>query len=166
MSFIAALSGIWSKIILVFSSIWGWIVIALTAILNHYLPIKFQFILLMVVIFVDMISGILASIKSNKSITSDRLRGTLLKVLIYMVLLMLTFSAEQQFDFNFTTLILFAIAYIVELYSVAANLLIIKPDMPFLRLITGTLIGEISQKMGLEKDEVKEILNEKQNGNE
>ena len=41
-----------------------------------------------------------------------------------------------------------------ELWSVSANMLIIKPDMPFLKIFRLQLKGEIEKKIGLSTDTI------------
>jgi len=40
-----------------------------------------------------------------------------------------------------------------------ANMLIVKPDFPFISLLRKSLAGEIANKLNLGKDEVEDILN-------
>ena len=46
-----------------------------------------------------------------------------------------------------------------ELWSAMANMLIVKPDFPFISLLRKSLAGEIANKLNLGKDEVEDILN-------
>ena len=61
-------------------------------------------------------------------------------------------------DWDIATKELFALAGAVELLSIIANALILKPDMKFLRIFEVLVKGEISKKSGIDKDKVNDIL--------
>lgn len=169
LSIILTVGGIWSKLIAIFSTCWGWVVGLFTFILAFLLPVKDMFILLFIIIAADMLFGIWASIIQKKSITSSKLRGTIIKTMIYLVVLSLSFAIENQLGWSLICKVLFSIASSIELYSVIANLLIIHPNTPFLKIFTILLSGEIAAKIGITKKEVEELINKKieneKNGN-
>ena len=159
LSLILTVGGIWSKLITVFSTFWGWVVTLFTFILTFLLPVKDMFVLLFIIIAFDMLFGIWASILKKKSITSSKLRGTIIKTMIYLVVLSLAFAIENQLGWSLICKVLFSIASSIELYSVIANLLIIKPDMVFLKLFSKLVKGEIANKAKVKEEEVDKILN-------
>lgn len=156
------IEGIATKLISLVSFVWGWVLVGTGTILNFFLPIKDMFHVLFLVLIVDMVAGLLASKKNNQAFTSDKMRSSFYKLLVYLVVLCLVYIVETRFNFDITLKILFGIAYAIEIISVVANLLILKPDMPFLRLLSGALIGEIANKTNMDKKEVEDILENKQ----
>lgn len=158
LSIILTVGGILSKIVALLSTFWGWLIALFTFILTFLLPIKDMFVLLFIIIAADMIFGIWASIIQKKSITSTKLRGTIIKIMIYLVVLSLAFAIETQLGWDLICKVLFSIASSIELYSVIANLLIIKPDMVFLKLFSKLVKGEIANKAKLNEEEVDKFL--------
>lgn len=158
LSIILTVGGIWSKLIALFSTFWGWIVGLFTFIVAFLLPVKDMFILLFIIIAVDMLFGIWASIIQKKSITSSKLRGTIIKTMIYLVVLSLSFAIENQLGWGLICKVLFSIASSIELYSVIANLLIIHPNMVFLKLFSKLVKGEIASKAKVKEEEVDKFL--------
>lgn len=154
--------GMVSKLISLISFVWGWLIMGAGTILNFFLPAKDMFHVLFLVLITDMVVGLLASRKSKQAFTSDKMRSSFYKLLVYLVVLCLVYTVETTYDFNLTLKVLFGIAYAIEIVSVVANLLILKPDMPFLRLLSGALIGEIASKTNMDKKVVEEILENKQ----
>ena len=153
--------GMTSKIVSLISVAWGWVIVVVATVFNLFLPIRDMFYVLFLLLAVDTIVGLLASKKNKKAFTSDKARGCFYKLFVYLVVLCLVFIAETVLVFDLTVKLLFGVGYAIELVSIAANLLILHPNMPFLRLISGALIGEIASKMNMGKDEVEDILNKK-----
>lgn len=151
-------SGIWAKFIAILSSCWGWIAGICLSLLNFLIPLQYMFLLLGIIILFDFLAALVGAYKRNIHITSEKGRGTLIKALIYMLLISLTFSCEIIIGVSIAHKVLFAIACLIELYSLTANLLIIKPDMPFLKLFAGLVKGEISKKTEIKKEKIEEIL--------
>lgn len=155
---ILTMTGIWSKITALLSTFWGWLSVLVSGLLTFLLPLKFMFVLLFVILLFDFIFGLWAAIKDKKQITSDKMRGTLIKSMVYLVVISLTYAAEALLGIMILHKVLFALAALVELYSITANLLIIKPDMPFLSLFKGLVSGEISNKLGITQDLIQKTL--------
>ena len=157
-SVIMTLAGIWSKLVAVGNSLYGWFLSFFSFILAYLLPIREMFIILGGIILVDMFVGIWCAIKSKKAITSSKARGTLIKAAIYLVVLSFSFAIEQQLGWSIVCKVLFSIAAAIELYSVIANTLILYPNMPFLKLFKTMVEGEISKKTGVDKAKVEDYL--------
>ena len=152
-------AGVWTKAGAILSSIWGWISSGIIALLGYFVGLKPLITVLLIIIAADFIIGILAAIKRNEKITSEKLRKTIIKTLIYMIILSLAYAIEIGIGFgNIVCKVLFGLAAVIELYSVTANALIIAPNMPFLKLFTHLVSGEISKKLELDRDKVDEVL--------
>lgn len=153
--------GMISKIISLVSVAWGWALMGMATVLNFFMPAKEMFHVLFLLLIIDTIVGLMASRKNKQAFTSDKMRSSFYKLLVYLIVLCLVFIVETVLVFDLTVKLLFGVAYAIELVSIAANLLILRPNMPFLRLISGALIGEIASKMNMGKDEVEDILDNK-----
>lgn len=75
------------------------------------------------------------------------MRGTLIKSMIYLIVLCLAFAIETVIGWGFLYKVLFGIASLIELYSVTANLLIIEPNMPFLKIFRKLIKDELGKKI-------------------
>lgn len=163
---VLTIQGIASKLTSLISFVWGWALMGAGTILNFFLPAREMFHVLFLFLMVDMTTGLLASRKNKQAFTSDKMRSSFYKLLVYLVVLCLVFIAEKVIDFSITLKVLFGIAYAIELVSVVANMLILRPNMPILRLLSGALIGEIASKTNMDKDDVEEILKSEQHKRE
>lgn len=158
LSVILTLSGLWAKVTTVFTSCWGWLLGVIGFVLGYLLPVKELFIVLGIIVLIDFVLGFSAAIKTKQPISSSKMRGSLIKVVLYGLVLSVSYAIEKQFDWDIATKVLFALAGAVELLSIIANALILKPDMKFLRIFEVLVKGEISKKSGIDKDKVNDIL--------
>lgn len=158
LSVILTLSGLWAKVTTVLTNIWGWLLGIIGFILTYMVSIKELVIVLGVIIGIDFVLGLWAAIKSKVAISSSKMRGTLIKALIYALVLAVAHVIEKQFDFALPSKLLFGLASAVELLSIIANALIIKPDMKFLLIFEVLVKGEITKKVGVPKDKINDIL--------
>ena len=159
LNLLTILASISSKLIAILGTLYGWAAGIIVGLLAYFAGLKILFIILAAILFADLIFGIWSAKVQNKHITSSKLRGTLIKAMVYGVIICLTFAIELAIGIAIAYKLLFALASLVELYSVTANLLIIKPDMPFLKFFVGLVSGEIAQKLGITKAEVENTLN-------
>ena len=154
------LLGVMTKFWLIFSSFFGWVFGVLSVLMAFLLPLKASFIILSVIIGLDFIFGIWASYVIKKPITSSKAKATFVKALFYAVVLSVMFVIENYFGIAIIYKVLFGIACLIELYSVIANMLIIKPDMKLLKLLKVLIIDEIANKLKKSNKDINDILNE------
>ena len=83
LSVILTLSGLWAKVTAVLTNIWGWLLGIMGFILTYMVSIKELVIVLGVIIGIDFVLGLWAAIKSKVAISSSKMRGTLIKALVY-----------------------------------------------------------------------------------
>jgi len=155
------LLGMISKIGTIFSTLYSSILALFGIVITFLLPLKMVFIILAVLIFLDFVFGIIASLKLKIPLTSHKFRSTIIKSFIYLVVLSSSFAIETVLGLAIAYKVLFGIASLIELYSVVANLLIIKPDMPFLRLFKILIIDEIANKISKSNTEITNLLDNK-----
>lgn len=142
------------------SSAYGWFLMLLTACITFIQPEIVSFHVVGGSIAADLIWGIAAAIKMKKFILSKALRETVKKVGIYSFALVGALAIEKitHGDGSFIAVRTIAVfAAVCEFWSMSASMLIIKPDMPFLKLFRGQLKGEIASKVSKNVD-INEIL--------
>ena len=111
---------------------------------------------------VSMIANI-SAVLSNTGVASTAVitsvGGQLMALILFIIF---TFLIEQQIvaESYISSKIIFAIMSGVELWSIAANALIIVPNFPFLRLFKKYLSSEIGKKLSLTQQEVEDLLEE------
>lgn len=111
---------------------------------------------------VDMIFGLLVTIKLKgwKHILSARLRDSLVKAFFYILIIIGLFLIEKNLidGYALTAKLAFALICGTELWSILANMLIILPNIPVLRMLKSLLEQEIAKKTGQSIEEVKKDL--------
>ena len=73
---------------------YNWFVTFLLSIVAFFQPVYIMFLLLFLAVGLDAVSGIFASIKQKRKITSFRLRDTVIKLFLYVGLVALVFGIE------------------------------------------------------------------------
>lgn len=149
------------KLLMILSSIYGWITGILLIILNAIVDHKIAITFVVVVVTLDLFWGIAAARKMHRFATSELMRDTLGKLAVYgTAILTFCFIDKMLGDsVTLTTAVICSIITLVELWSSMGNALIVFPNIPFLRLIRGALVGEIANKLHVSEDEVKEAFN-------
>lgn len=89
-----------------------------------FMPIKATLITVMVLTVVDLISGIMASRKEGKKITSSGLKRTIIKTTVYELVIMLGFLTEQYMTGDAVPVVKILAGFIglTELKSVMENI--------------------------------------------
>ena len=101
-----------------------------------FAPVKATLITVMVLTVADLISGIMASRKEGKKITSSGLKRTIIKTTVYELVVMLGFLTEQFMTGDSVPVVKVLAGFIgiTELKSVMENLERIS-GMPMVRLL-------------------------------
>lgn len=129
---------------------YGWFLALMTAAITFIQPEMWSFYVVGGAIAADLIWGIAASLKLKKFLLSKALRETIKKIGIYSFALVGAMAIEKitHSEGSFIAVKTIALfAAVCEFWSMSASMLIIKPDMPFLRLFRGQLKGEIASKV-------------------
>lgn len=151
-----------------FNSMLGWIVALFTVVITFIAPEKTSFIVVGFAILADLFWGVAAAIKLKKFFLSTALRDTVKKIGIYSFALLGAFAIESiaHADGTFLAVRTIAIfAAVCEFWSMSASMLIIYPNMPFLRIFRTQLKGEIAAKLSKNID-VDDIFNDDTNDTE
>lgn len=101
-----------------------------------FMPIKATLITVMVLTVADLISGIMASRKEGKKITSSGLKRTIIKTTVYELVVMLGFLTEQYMTGDAVPVVRILAGFIglTELKSVMENIERIS-GMPLVKML-------------------------------
>lgn len=149
-SVLLSLARIADKLEMALHSAWGWILVAITSVATFLQPEAWSFYVVAGAVAADLFWGILAAMKLKKFILSKALRETVKKVGIYAYVMIGVFAIEKitHTEGSFIALRTIAIfAAVCELWSMSGSMLIVKPNMPFLKLFRWQLKGEIASKV-------------------
>lgn len=116
---------------------------------------------LIAIVIIDAVMGVLVAVKKGEYALSELLRNTGVKLMLYTLWFMAVHIFEKvTFDNTGMVSVMtsFVVASIVELISIAANGLILKPDFPFFRIMLKPLKGEIAKKLGITPEDVEDAL--------
>lgn len=111
-----------------------------TVLLLMFLPIKASLITALVLIILDFIFGVWASIKRGEKVTSTGFKRTVIKVMVYELCIMLAYLVEHYLTQGFlpATNIASSFVGLTELKSILENLEDIA-NMPILQLLMNKL---------------------------
>lgn len=132
------------------NSVYGWFLALMTAAFTFIQPEAWSFYVVGGAIIADLAWGIAAAIKLKKFLLSKALRETIKKIGIYSFALVGALAIEKitHAEGSFIAVKTIAVfASVCEFWSMSASMLIIKPNMPFLKLFRGQLKGEIASKV-------------------
>ena len=148
-------------------SAYGWFLMLMTAAITFIQPEMWSFIVVGGAIVADLVWGIAAAIKLKKFLLSKAMRETIKKIGIYSFAMVGALAIEKitHTEGSFIAVKTIAIfAAVCEFWSMSASMLIIKPNMPFLKLFRGQLKGEIASKVSKNVN-IDEILKEDETEN-
>lgn len=128
------------------------------ATLAYFSPLYEMFVVLMLFVSVDLITGIVASNRRGVPRSSRRLRKSAVKLVNYILAVVLAYAAERAFKVEWFVAHRAVGAFVcaVEFLSILENMAVITAHPVFLKLI-GWFRGKASDKSNL----INEILNEK-----
>lgn len=152
----------YSKLGEIFSNgegIGGWVVLTILSFITGY---EMMLCLLLLVTIMDAIWGVAVSVKQGQFVLSDLLRRTIVKLLSYLSIFLVLMCVEKILSINgiATAVVVSGIA-LTELWSTCGNILIIYPNLAFLRLMRPVLKGEIARKLNISEEQVEKALNVK-----
>lgn len=143
----------------ILQTVQGW-VIALGLFLAEYFFADHEIVVkaVLIAILLDAVWGISASVKQGKFALSELMRQTVVKIAIYGSALAALIQVDKVASTTLCTTVVSIPILVCEIWSMAGSMLIVKPDMPFLRLFRKVLKGEIANKLGVAPEEVEDIL--------
>lgn len=110
----------------------------------------------------DLLWGSASSIKRKTFVLSIGLTKTCIKVAVYLSILMVAVLAEKAVADNWHLIfrITASVLIVAEGVSICGHILIIKPDMPVIRLLWKILSSEIAKKLNIEVSGLDEYVKE------
>lgn len=158
-----------AAIVTLFSTVWGKILIIISFMCTYFLPVRDLVHIAFIFVLIDMLLGVGVTIKRKgfAHILSSRLRDSLIKGFVYVIFIGGLFAVEKNVvdGYYITAKAAFAIVSGVELWSIAANILILSPNLIFLRIFKRYLTQEMAKKLEMAEDEIEEFLKDKNNKN-
>lgn len=158
----AVLTNIGASLTSILATLYGKLIVLLVFVGAYFASIAGMVHIMIALVLVDAFFGIAVTVKKKGVgyIVSSKLRSTLYKMFFYLIFLVFTFLVEFQITGVdcVTPKLIFALIAGVELWSIAANALILTPNFPFLRIFKKYLASEISKKLSISPEEVKELL--------
>lgn len=154
------ITGFVAKIGTLFSSVWAWVGAVLISLIAFFAPLSAPLIILAALVMTDLFCGVYIN---RHKIMSSKLRLTVVKMLVYLLLISSVFAIEFVIGIAILWKIVFGIIAFTELWSVLGNLLVIFPNMVILKTFKKILKSEIEKKVGETgaKIDVDEMLKEK-----
>lgn len=152
----------------ILGTIWGWVLALLLFLADYIAGQEFTIKLVVIITLMDAIWGIAVSVSRGKFTLSELMRLTIQKLVVYGCVLIAFIGLDKYMDSTITTSAIGAAIVLIELWSSCASMLILFPHILFLRLLKKALKGEIARKLGVDPEEVDNVLtdnlNTKENG--
>jgi len=151
-----------NKIQMILSTESGWLSLMGMMIANYFAGYRLSVSLVVLLVFLDLVWGIASSIKQGSFAKSELARDSISKISVYgcSIISFIAIDKLVGIGSGITTTIICAVIMLVELWSMIASMLIVFPNMPFLRVIRPVLLGEIANKLRMSEDDVKKYLEE------
>ena len=152
------------------STFGGFVCAVFIAMFEFLAGYKVAILVVFVAVFLDMIWGIAAARAQKKYARSELMRDTITKVGGYGAAILMTAMLENLLigshtigidDGANTRWAVDVVAFVIsctEFWSMSGNILIVRPNSVFFRIIRMSLVGEIARKLGMQEDEVKKVF--------
>lgn len=138
-----------------FESLFGYLLFCAAMVAGLLTGEKTAFTIVGLAIFFDFVLGVITSIKNGKFAKSQLVQDTFVKVIVYGVPLLLIGLSEKMFhEWGLGLYVACSLAIACELWSISAHLLILAPNLPFLKLLRFQLKDEIESKTGKNIEEL------------
>lgn len=149
-----------NKLCEVLSTVWGWILALCLIIANVVAGYETMVGFTVAAVVMDAIWGISASIKQKRFAKSELARDSFSKLAVYGSVILLFIFIDKLIGVTngLTTSVICIGIILVELWSMAASMLICFPNMPFLQLLKKALVGEIASKLNVKTEDVENAL--------
>ena len=146
----------------VFTTLYGWILLGLTSVVSLIESERLAFGIVFLTVVLDLFWGVIVAIKQKRFVLSEAARETVKKALIYASTLFVVLLIEKTIheDYFIGFRVVCSVAAACELISISANMLIVKPDMPFVKIFAMQLKGEMRKKMNINTGKIFDENNE------
>ena len=148
-----------SKLLSILQTIWGWVMASFLFLIDYFSGHRFVVFLVVAVTIIDAVWGIAVSFRLGKFTLSELARLTIAKFAVYGCAMFVFVGLDKIADTVLSAAVVGSLIILVEFWSSSASMLIMFPNMPFLRLMKKALTGEIAAKLHVDPHEVESILN-------
>ena len=140
----------------IFSTFFGWLLAIFIAVGNFFAGHIGIINIVLFAVIIDAFWGIFVSVKQGKFVLSELARLSISKLLVYGCVLALFIAIDKMLGGSLvvSSTIVATLIVLVEAWSTLASMIIVYPDMAFLRLLRKVLKGEIASKLGIEESQV------------
>lgn len=152
------------KVLKPLDTIGGWICTFVTFFLSFLGEGVNLLIAMLILVMMDAIFGTWVSIAQGKGFESRRLRETTVKFLVYFGLQIAAVILDKVALFDLLCMrAITALIVVCETWSVLANITILHPNFILGKLLKKYLSSEMANKLGMDKEEVEQIMDEEHN---
>lgn len=134
----------------------GW----LAAVLTFFAPLKDVYVLLLIIVGFDFITGVMASVKNKIPRSSSRFKNSVIKMFCYFGAVFIFWQFEERLDLEYihgSYKLLAGFIALVETISILENMAVITGNRIFLKIVR-LIRGKAAEKGG---SLIEDILNEK-----
>lgn len=157
-------TSILEKVVKPMETLHGWIFSAIVFVLSFLGEGQYLLIAVVAVTLIDAFFGVWSSLKRGRFFESRRLRDSVVKLLVYSGLQLATIILDKVIATNLICMrATTALIIVCEILSILASIIIIYPKFALGKILKKYLAGEISNKLGIEKEEVDKMLDEQKN---
>lgn len=149
------------KLLAILQTMFGWFYLLLLFIVDYFAGHGVIVSLAMAVTLMDAVWGIAVSVKRGRFALSELARLTIAKLAVYGCALSVFVGLDKVTDTTFSGSLVGSAIVLVEFWSCCASMLILFPNILFLRLMKKALTGEIASKLHISEDEVEAVLDNK-----
>jgi hypothetical protein len=147
------LLNVWSKIFVVYKDTVAYsLTIILFSLISWFGAERVEMIkLVLIAAVLDLIWGVISSLKRKRFLCSRFFLATAVKVIIYATLFSIVAVIEKgiSLELMWISKVLCAVICVSEFWSISAHILILKSNFPVLKLFRTVLAGEIAKKVGI-----------------
>lgn len=149
-----------NKLTVVLSTVWGWLFAIFLVIANFLAGYETMVGFTVAAVLFDAFWGIASSLKQKRFTKSELARDSFSKLAVYGSVIVIFILIDKLLGVSngLTTSVICVCIILVELWSMAASMLICFPHMPFLQLLKKALVGEIASKLGVKTEDVENAL--------
>ena len=156
---------VFAKLADIFSTFLGWFLAILIAVGNFFAGHIGIINIVLFAVIIDAFWGIFVSVKQGKFVLSELARLSISKLLVYGCVLALFIAIDKMLGYSLvvSSTIVATLIVLVEAWSTLASMIIVYPNMAFLRLMKKVLKGEIASKLGIAESQVDSYFKDKKN---
>lgn len=148
------------KLHMILSTSTGWISLLGAVIVNYFSGHGCSVGLVVLLSSLDLVWGITSSLKRGTFALSELGRESVSKLSVYGCVMILFVGLDKLCGCELTTIVVCSLISLVEGWSMAGHMLIVFPNMPFLRLLRPVLLGEIANKLKMSVEDAKKYMEE------